>query len=129
VISIDTNVLVRFITNNDPRQAKRARALVEEDEIFVVATVLLESEWVLRAGYGFSSEQIRQAFQNVLGLPRLHVESPEKIEKALQWWASGLDFADALHISFSGAASQFATFDEKLGRRAKKISNLSVLAV
>lgn len=129
MISVDTNVLLRFITNDEPRQAKRARALIDSNDIFVTATVLLESEWVLRAAYGFTTGQILQAFRNVLGLPRVHVEAADKVEQAFKWCASGLDFADALHAAFSGPAEKFATFDEKLVRRAKKNSELPVQAV
>jgi predicted nucleic-acid-binding protein len=129
MISVDTNVLVRFITNDEPRQAKRARALIEGHDILVTATVLLECEWVLRAGYGFTADKIVRAFRSVLGLPRMHIEAADKIEKALEWCASGLDFADALHTAFSGSADKFATFDDKLVRRAKKIPELSVQAV
>jgi hypothetical protein len=42
-------ILIRFITNDEPRQAKRAGALIEGNDVFVAANVLLESEWVLRA--------------------------------------------------------------------------------
>ena len=129
MISLDTNVLVRFITNDEPRQAKRARELIEGNDIFVAATVLLESEWVLRAAYGFTADQILDALRKVLGLARMQVEAADKVEKAFSWYAAGLDFADALHVAFSGSAERFATFDEKLVRRAKKISELSVLAV
>ena len=129
MISIDTGVLVRFITNDEPRQAKRARALMEGGEILVTATVLLESEWVLRAAYGFTTEQISHAFGNVLGLPRVHVEAADKVEKAIAWCAAGLDFADALHVAFSGTAESFATFDDKLVRRAKKRVEFPVTAV
>jgi predicted nucleic acid-binding protein len=52
-----------------------------------------------------------------------------RVEKALDWCVAGLDFADALHAAFSGAAEKFATFDDKLVRRAKKIPGLSVQAV
>lgn len=129
MISIDTNVLVRFITNDEPRQARRARALMEANEIFVATTVLLESEWVLRAAYGFTAQQILQAFRSVLGLPAVHVEAADKVERALAWCAAGLDFADALHLAFSGSAGSFATFDDKLIRRAKKIPDLPVQAL
>jgi predicted nucleic-acid-binding protein len=129
VISVDTNVLVRFITNDEPRQAKRARALIEGHDILVTTTVLLECEWVLRAGYGFTGDEIVKAFRNVLGLPRIHIDAADKIEKALDWCALGLDFADALHAAFSSSAEKFATFDDKLVRRAKKIPALSIQVV
>jgi predicted nucleic-acid-binding protein len=121
--------LVRFITNDEPQQAKRARASIDSNDISVTVTVLLESEWVLRVAYGFATGQILQAFRNVLGLPRAHVEAADKVEQAFKWCASVLGFADALYAAFSGPAEKFATFDEKLVRRAKKISEMPAQAV
>ena len=121
MIGLDTNVVVRFVTNDEPRQASRARRLIETDDVWIAASVLLESEWVLRAAYGFDADAIRKAFQGLMGLPTVHVESSERVAMALGWYAAGLDFADALHLASSSGADQFATFDEKLLRRAKTI--------
>lgn len=54
MVAVDTNVLVRLLVNDDARQARRARALFEREEIFISPTVLLESEWVLRSAYGLA---------------------------------------------------------------------------
>jgi predicted nucleic-acid-binding protein len=128
MIALDTNVVVRFLTNDDAPQARRARRLIEANEVLVAATVLLEAEWVLRAAYGFGADQIRKGFLDLLGLATLHTDAPDRIQQALEWYATGLDFADALHLAFSQAATQFATFDDKLARRARKIEGVSVVA-
>ena len=128
MIALDTNVVVRFVTKYEPKQASRARKLIETEEVLIPASVLLESEWVLRAAYGFDADAIRKAFQGLMGLPKAHVESPERIAIALGWYAAGLDFADALHLASSSPAGQFATFDGKLLRRAKMIQGVTIVA-
>lgn len=128
MIALDTNVVVRFVTNDEPKQASRARKVIETDDVLIPASVLLESEWVLRAAYGFDADAIRKAFQGLMGLPTVHVESSERVAMALGWYEAGLDFADALHLASSSGADQFATFDEKLLRRAKTIRGLAVVS-
>ena len=119
MIAIDTNVLVRLMVGDDPAQARRARALVEKSEVFICTSVLLEAEWVLRAAYGFAPISISAAFRAFLGLPNVALESPGTIARALDDYDSGMDFADALHIACSHAASPFYTFDRRLARGGK----------
>jgi predicted nucleic-acid-binding protein len=128
MIALDTNVVVRFLTADDAAQARRARRLIESNEVLVPATVLLEAEWVLRAGYGFGQEQIQTCFLALLGIPTLHTDAPDRVNQALDWYAAGLDFADALHLAFSQSAEQFATFDDKLVKRADRIDGVTVVA-
>lgn len=121
MIAIDTNVVVRFLTRDDPTQAGRARALLLAEPVFLSKTVLLESEWVLRSGYRLARDAIDTAFRSLLGLPGATVEDPPAVAQALAWYNSGLDFADALHLASSGPAGKFATFDEPLIRRVKAL--------
>jgi len=65
VRAIDTNIVVRLLTADDAEQAKAARGLVEAGDIFLGVTVLLEAEWVLRAGYGFAPAQIVAALRGM----------------------------------------------------------------
>ncbi len=51
MISVDTNLLVRILTNDDPIQARRAVRILRSDDIYIPKTVLLETEWVLRHAY------------------------------------------------------------------------------
>ncbi|MCC7547882.1 MAG: type II toxin-antitoxin system VapC family toxin [Burkholderiales bacterium] len=127
MIALDTNVVVRFLTRDDAAQAARARRLVEGNEVMVAATVLLETEWVLRAAYGFAPQQIHQGLLALLGIPTLHSDAPDRVSQALDWYASGMDFADALHLAFSQSAERFATFDGKLVRFASRIEGLTVV--
>lgn len=119
MIAVDTNVIVRFLTNDDRDQAIRARSLLRGNRVFLAKTVLLECEWVLRSGYGLPAEAIAAAFRELLGLPDIVVEDASAIVRAMDWYSLGLDFADALHLASSVGAESFASFDKSLARRLK----------
>src|SRR6266851_1349731 len=95
MLAIDTNVVVRFLTGDEPKQAAKARSLIERQDIFLAATVLQETEWVLRNDYGLERVAVIEALTKFAGLPRLTLEDPTRISKALAWAANGMDFADA----------------------------------
>lgn len=118
MIAIDTNVLVRLLVADDPAQARRARKLIERNDVVVSATVLLEAEWVLRSAYRIDRAQIEAAFRRFLGLPRVSPDSPAAVALALDSYRAGLDFADALHLASTPDADAFFTFDRRLARAA-----------
>ena len=120
MIAIDTNVLVRLVVADDPAQARRARKLVEKNEVVVATTVLLKAEWVLRSAYGFDRTQIAGAFRRFLGLPQVAPDAPAAIAQALDAYDAGLDFADALHLAATPQADSFFTFDRRLARAARE---------
>lgn len=120
MIALDTNVIVRALTQDQPAQARKAAALLRSDALHVSKTVLVEVEWVLRKAYGFPADRIHDALVRFVGLNGLSVEDRPAVVRALDWHARGLDFADALHLASSAAASAFATFDGALARGASK---------
>ncbi|GIX27400.1 MAG: hypothetical protein KatS3mg123_1281 [Burkholderiales bacterium] len=127
MIAVDTNVLARFLTNDDPAQAARALKLMKRGGIFIPKTVLLELEWVLRGGYKYDRQAILKAMEDLLGLPNVSAEDSVEVTEALKRYEAGLDFADALHLSSSAAAAlRFATFDGKLAKRAKSLVGIDI---
>ena len=124
--AIDTNIIVRFLTADDPKQAHAARVVFEAGDTFIGTTVILETEWVLRAGYGFASSQIASGLRGLGGLAGVTLEDPAEVAQALDWMSQGMDFADALHLARSGHCGAFVTFDRKLGKRAKGLSPITV---
>lgn len=114
MIALDTNVIVRVVTGDDPGQLEAALAVMRSGELRVCKTVLLETEWVLRYTYGLNRQTIGETFRKLLGYPNLQVEDRGVVLRALSLFQLGLDFADALHLSSSGEALQFATFDRQL---------------
>jgi predicted nucleic-acid-binding protein len=117
VIALDTNVVVRFLTQDEPGQAARARALIEAGSVFIPKTVMLETEWVLRSAYQIEPPAIAASFVRLLGLATVVVEDRWAIIRALAWYGQGLDFADALHLACAQQADAFATFDRRLQRK------------
>ena len=126
MISVDTNVIVRLLTHDDEQQYKRAYGVFRKGDVFVSDTVILESEWVLRYAYKFSREQIGDALSRLLGLPNVYVTDPVVIHTAIQWHATGLDFADALHLAASRHCHGMVTFDAEFVKQAKGISTCPV---
>ncbi|HZA67886.1 MAG TPA: type II toxin-antitoxin system VapC family toxin [Geminicoccaceae bacterium] len=122
MIALDTNVVVRFLTRDDPAQAVRALALIETGAAFVPRTVVLETEWVLRTIYRFERDAIAAGLTWLLGLPGVEVEDRPTVARALDWSRKGLDFADALHLASSTQAEAFATFDRALQRKARGLA-------
>ena len=125
--AIDTNIVVRLLTADDAEQAKTAKRIVGSGDIFVGVTVLLEAEWVLRAGYGFQPAQIVAALRGMAGLPGVTVEEPVQLSTAIDWLEGGMDFADALHLARSSHCSAFVTFDQKFAKRAKALTTIPVV--
>ena len=73
MLAVDTNVVVRYLANDDTAQAARAQRLLARDDVFVPLTVLLEAEWVLRGAFGIPAADVVRALRGFAGLPRVTV--------------------------------------------------------
>lgn len=124
--AIDTNVIVRVLTDEQSQQGVRARAVLGSGDIFVATTVLLECEWVLRSVYGFASSAIAAAFRGLAGLPNVQLEDASLAERAISWAQEGMDLADAFHLASSESCSAFLTFDRKLAQVARRLCEIEV---
>jgi predicted nucleic-acid-binding protein len=123
VIALDTNVVLRVLTRDEPRQARLAARVLRSERLRLAKSVLLEAEWVLRFSHRQSRAAIAEGFRTLLGYPRLEVEDRGAVVRALAWYESGLDFADALHLASAGAAMTFVTFDQELARQAVELTD------
>ena len=128
MLAVDTNVIVRYLTNDHPQQSPRARKLVDGHDVWVPTTVLLETEWVLRSVYRHAPAAIAVALRKFAGMPRVALENPALAVQALDWAERGMDFADALHLGASDRCEAFATFDAEFTKSAKKASAGRVIA-
>jgi len=126
MIAVDTNLLVRLLTKDDPNQAKRAAKILESDVIFIPKTVMLETEWVLRHAYEINKDAIMKGFQKIMGLPNVRVEDQQTVFQAISWYGLGLDFADALHLASSMKADKFVTFDNAFIKKARKLISIDI---
>ena len=92
MVTLDTNVWVRYLTNDDELQARRAMKLLERYSraVFLPKTVLLELEWVLRAAYRVKPVDIHRSLLHVLGLPMVIAERAGQIAAALEFYSQGI---------------------------------------
>lgn len=111
--ALDTNIVVRYLTGDDPDQAAKARAVIDAGPVFVSTTVLLECDWVLRSAYGFGGGEVAAALRAFAGLPSVLVESSAMLAQALDRAASGMDLADSLHLGAAGRCEAMLTFDRR----------------
>lgn len=129
MIALDTNVIVRVVTADEPNQLAIALEALRSDELWICKTVLLETEWVLRYSYELPRATILEALRRLLGYPGLQVEDRGAVLQALSLFEDGMDFADALHLTSSGGADRFITFDRPLAKIAGKAQREGLPAV
>jgi predicted nucleic-acid-binding protein len=122
MIGLDTNVLVRYLTQDDPAQFAKAAAFIdaasEREEQFLVNTlVLCELVWVLAAVYDYSREEIAQALEQIFTTAQFEIERLDEARQALgDFRSSKADFSDALtgRINRSLGAKHTVTLDRDL---------------
>jgi predicted nucleic-acid-binding protein len=130
--ALDTNVLVRYIVQDDAAQLAAAKRLIgrcvaEGSTLFVPVTVVLELEWVLRSSYGFGKDDVLKTLSSLFSAAELSFESERALEVALQLFRKGsADFADNLHVALATQADEqpLWTFD----RSAAKVIGAQLLA-
>jgi predicted nucleic-acid-binding protein len=121
--ALDTNVLVLLITNDDRAQAARAATFLREQEgVFIAKTVLLELEWVLRSAYRIDPNAIASALREIRNVSNVEIEDEATVSQALEWYEQGMDFADSLHVASAGRDRKFATFDNALRRKLRRLA-------
>jgi predicted nucleic acid-binding protein len=124
--ALDTNVVVRLIVGDEPKQARAAEKLVAAESCTIATSVLMECEWVLRGSYKLDAALIAASLRDLLALQNIDALDPVLTQQALQGYESGLDFADALHAAQRRDGDRFVTFDRQLARRAPKAGVLAV---
>jgi predicted nucleic-acid-binding protein len=120
VAALDTNVLVRFLVQDDARQGTAANRLIRSGvgaggTLFVPVTVALELEWVLRSSFGFDKSAVLHAMFGLLGSFEVTFECEGAVEAALGDYADGkAGFADCLHVALAMMAGEqpLWTFDK-----------------
>ncbi|HEY5106875.1 MAG TPA: type II toxin-antitoxin system VapC family toxin [Caulobacteraceae bacterium] len=126
--ALDTNVLARFFIDDpdDPEAASQRPAAIAalSERSFVPVTVLLEFEWVMRGFYGLAATDIARVMLALAGIEHVSIEDRAGFLTAIDAFAQGMDFADALHLARSSRASSFVTFDRRMASRAKTLSDV-----
>lgn len=126
MIAIDTNVLVRLLTSDHPTQSQACRKLFSAEDIFIPDTVLLETEWVLRAAFDLSPADVCMALRRICGLRNVTVSDGQLVAQVIDWHEAGFDFADAFHLALSRKQEALKTFDADLIKLARKHTDFRV---
>ena len=130
MIGIDTNVLVRYVVQDDARQAAAASHFIEttlsgDEPGWIASVVLCEFVWVLESAYGYARNSIVATLQRLFEVDRFRVEAPALAWRALDEYRTGGDFSDAL-IALGNeheGCGYTATFD----RGAAKLKQMRLL--
>jgi predicted nucleic-acid-binding protein len=129
MVTIDTNIIVRLLTQDDQWQHKQSLVILQSQDVFISNTVILETEWVLRFAYKFNPTEICLALRQLFGLPNIYLTNANLIAQILQWHENGLDFADAFHLAQGQHCSELFTFDEKFIFNIKRRLPLKTRAI
>jgi len=125
MLALDTNILVRLLTNDDPAQAQRVQDALDAEltagrECLVGHIVLCELVWVLMQLYGYSVLQCQQTMASLLGFAGLRFESKPTVLTAFKnWQRAGGDWADHLigvQMQALGCAAVL-TLDQRASRQ------------
>ncbi len=127
---LDTNVVVRFLTQDDPVQAEKANDLIETaaargERLHLDVVVLCELVWVLQTAYGFDKPTVIDALDKILGAAQFSVPDRNSLRRALTAYGSGngdfSDYAIGLRNQRAGCEDT-VTFDR--GLRASPLFSL-----
>ena len=133
MIGLDTNVLVRYFAQDEPKQATAARRLFQtrltrDSPGHVNVVTLAETLWVLKRLYGAERAELAHVIENLLAAPNIAVERRASVRKALQAFAtsSAAGFADCLiaQLNADAGCAQTLTFD----RGAAKVAGFELIA-
>lgn len=123
MIALDTNVLVRFLVQDDPEQARLATEAIDllSDAVpgFVSREVLVELVWVLERAYRLGRAEIAGALDGLLASTELMIEGADDVGPALELYRNdGFGFADLMIAAAArrAGATELVTFDRKAAR-------------
>lgn len=123
---LDTNVLIRYLTQDDPAQFAAALRLLNKKgaTFFVPDLVLVEVDWVLSGVYGWTRAEIAETFARLLTIHNLVFEDESRVRGALKAVRLGADLADALIAALSRerGCGELATFDRGLLKHFPKLA-------
>jgi predicted nucleic-acid-binding protein len=125
MIGLDTNVLVRYIMQDDAKQSPQATKLMESLDTdhpgFISLVSVVELYWVLTTCYDLSGQQVKQALESLLRTKQIIVDRADQVLRALRVFDEGkADFADCLieRTASSAGCTETLTFDVGAAKHA-----------
>ena len=121
MISIDTNILLRYLLKDDPVLSPQALAVISANDCFVTRAALTEVVYTLESYYRSSRADIGRALDALLSLQHVTIEDNAVTERAVTWYKAGMDFGDAMIAASSHGSERVDTFDRDFARLARKL--------
>ena len=120
MLAIDTNVLIRYLINDDPLQAQSAKKIIqsaidEHNQVFISIITLIESIWVFESVYSFPKKELLLIIADLLDNDAFKLEDEALVQSALNYFRKGsADFSDytAALIALKHNCSKLVTFDK-----------------
>lgn len=126
--AVDTNVLVRYLVQDDEAQFQKVLQMLNRKRalFFVCDLVLVETDWVLRSLYEWTGEEVADALARLTTIHNLTFENEARLRSSFKALREGADLADELIVRSCGdhGANAFATFDKGIVRRHKPFASL-----
>ncbi len=124
MIGLDTNILIRYLTQDDPKQSAKAteileRRLTPSNPGFVSVVAMVETVWVLDRAYDFTNQEIATAVERLLQVEVLAIENEQQVFTAMVALKQGRgSFVDALiaELALRAGCTRTLTFDQKAAR-------------
>lgn len=111
--AVDTNIILRFLTLDDPDQASLATDCIRGG-VYISHGVLMETEWALRSGYQWEAARINSELADLIAMECVEVDRADALRWALDRHRAGADWADMLHVIASTGYDAFVTFEKRL---------------
>lgn len=121
MISLDTSILVRYVTKDHARLSPLALEIITNNTCFVSKAALMEMVFTLESVYCKGRDEIVTALRTIFGLTTVTVESQGVTAHAISWYARGMDFGDAMILASSAGTENVASFDRDFQRLASRI--------
>ncbi len=126
--ALDTNVLVRFLTQDDPGQLAQVLRMLNRKRalFFVCDLVLSETDWVLRSLYDWTGREVADAFARLATIHNLTFENEGRLRSSIKALREGADLADELIVRNcrDRGAKSFVTFDTGIVRRHRPFAGI-----
>lgn len=132
VVTLDTNILVRFLVADDDNQHQKSVAVMEQVAGFVLpTTVLVETVWVLIQSYQLSKADVLAVLASFVDQAQKLIINHDEVQAGLAMLAVGGDFADGIN-QFLGkkmGGEVFVTFDKKAISKLSKLNEQAYLPI
>lgn len=127
---VDTNLFIRYLTNDDPQKADRVERLLNDASagklrLVTAEIVVAEVVWVLESAYGLSNTAIAPLVRGILATPGLEVMGADLVAQAIEYYESkNIDFLDGYiaAVMEKRGITDIYSFDKKHIARIDRIS-------